>query len=366
MVTSRSLVTGWALWLGLLLAVGCSGPTEQELVEFEIGTPADTILTRYINVPVAAWLRDFRWVIVAGELSEAALVGFDGTGLQVLGGTGEAELRGPFAVYRWGDTAWVADWAARRVTGWSADGQFVGSVMPPDLFRGTLPRARDAAGQHYFEIAPIQGPSGRGSRDSASLVRAAPDWSRVDTVARLSPLDVAEVNDEKGRRFERRIFSGTDAWGAFPDGTLWLARVYPNRIDRVAPSGQLSKGPALPDRIMEVSRLDRIHWLSEFPEELRGTAERLPVALVKPPFTNGFAGPDETIWLEKSRAAVDSTRSYHVHDREGKLLYATVLHGRQARVIAVGEGVLLVAEQYRDGVRLMQVRRPSPRGAVSP
>jgi hypothetical protein len=365
-VTNRPLGIGWTLGLGLALAVGCSGPTEMELVELEIGTPADTILTRYINVPVATWLEGSRWAVVAGELSEAALVGFDGTGLQVLGGTGEAELRGPFAVYRWGDTAWVADWATRRVTGWLADGRFVGSVTPPDLFRGTLPRARDAAGQFYFEIGPIQGPGGRGSRDSASLIRAAPDWSRVDTVARLSPLDVAEVNDEKGRRFERRIFSGTDAWGAFPDGTLWLARVYPNRIDRVAPNGKWSKGPALPDRIMEVSRLDRIHWLLQFPEEVRGTAERLPVALVKPPFTSGFAGPDQTIWLEKSRAAVDSTRTYHVHDRGGKLLYAAVLAGRQARVIAVGGEVLLVAEQYREGVRLMQVRRPAPPVAAIP
>jgi len=163
-VTSRPSEMGWALGLSLVLAVGCSGPTQVELVELEIGTPADTILTRYINVPVATWLGGSRWVVVAGELSEAALVGFDGTGLQVLGGTGEAELRGPFAVYRWGDTAWVADWATRRVTGWSAEGRFVGSVAPPDLFRGTLPRARDAAGQFYFEIAPIQGPGGRGSR----------------------------------------------------------------------------------------------------------------------------------------------------------------------------------------------------------
>ena len=41
MVTSRPLGIGWTLGLGLALAVGCSGPTEMELVELEIGTPAE-------------------------------------------------------------------------------------------------------------------------------------------------------------------------------------------------------------------------------------------------------------------------------------------------------------------------------------
>lgn len=356
----------WMLGLAVALVAGCAAPAPLVWEVVEIGSPTDTILTPYLNDPVAVWLTGSRWAVVAGELSEAALVGFDGTGKQVLGGTDDAELRAPFGVFRWGETAWVSDWALRRITGWSSEGRFAAVVRPPDLFRGTLPKARDAAGQYYFEISPIPGPGGRGNRDSASIIRAASDWSQVDTVARLSPLDVAEVNDERGSRFERRIFSGNDAWGVFADGTLWLARVYPNRIDRLPPGSKLVKGPALPDRIMEVTRLDRVHWLLEFPEELRGTAERIPVALVKPPFTNGVAGPDETLWLEKSRAVTDTTRTYHVHDREGNLLYAAVLPGRQARIIAVGDSVLLVSERYGKGVRLMQVRRPAPPAVVTP
>mgnify|MGYP001595571367 CR=1 FL=1 len=72
MVTSRPLGMGWTLGSSLVLAIGCTGATEMELVELEIGTPADTILTRYINVPVATWLGGSRWVVVAGVLARIA------------------------------------------------------------------------------------------------------------------------------------------------------------------------------------------------------------------------------------------------------------------------------------------------------
>jgi hypothetical protein len=142
------------------------------------------------------------------------------------------------------------------------------------------------------------------------------------------------------------------------DGSVWIARVYRNEMIWIDPSGRVTRGPPLPDRVIEVTRLDREHWLLQFPEELRSTAERLPYTPIKPPFENAFTTGSGMVWLEKSRPVTDSVRTYHIIDRRGRLVRVVVLPGRQGRVIAAGDTLALVAEQYKEGVRLMQVRIP--------
>ena len=144
------------------------------------------------------------------------------------------------------------------------------------------------------------------------MVQANPEFTRIDTIARLAPLDIAEVIGDAGRRFERRVFSGVDRWGVLPDGSLWVARVYENRVDWRSPEGKWSKGVALPDRVLEVTRYDRELFLRKFPAELRRTAQDLPFAALKPPFEAGVSEPAGQVWLEKSRAPADSSRRYHV------------------------------------------------------
>jgi hypothetical protein len=341
----------------IALAAGCSGGrTEYPVATF--ADPTDTVLTRYASVPVGAWLGGRTWVVVAQEFNEAAVVEFGAGTVRVLGGPGDAEIRNPFTVFVTGDTAWVGDWALRRVTAWATDGRMVAQFPAPDALRGALPRARDAAGQFYFEVAPLAGRDGSGNRDSGAVVRASPDLAVFDTIARLSPLDLAEVNDVSGRRFERRVFSGTDRWGVVRDGTVWVGRSYQNRVFWIEPGGETLRGPSLPDRVIEVTATDRDHWLLQFPEDLRPAAERLPFAPLKPPFEEALTSPLGEVWLEKSRPATDSVRSYHVVDRRGELRLVVVLPSRQGRVIALGDTLALVAEQYRDGVRLMEVRMP--------
>jgi hypothetical protein len=322
--------------------------------------PADTVLTRYVNVPVAAWLGGARWAVVSGEYNEAAVIDFRTKSARALGGKGDAELRNPYAVFASRDTIWVTDWALRRATLWTSDGKLVGSLPAVARLEGALPVARDAAGQLYFEIKPIVMPNGRGTRDSAVVVRAAATFARFDTVARMSPLDLAEMEDTQGKRFERRVFSGQDRWGVLPDGTIWVARVYQNFVMLIPPSGKPVRGEDLPDRVIEVSNPDRDQFVQQFPEELRSTAERLPFSPIKPPFEQALATPDGIVWLEKSRPAVDSVRTYQVLDRQGHLAYLAVLPSRQGHLIALGDSTGLMAEQYRQGVRLMQVKLPKP------
>ncbi len=163
---------------------------------------------------------------------------------------------------------------------------------------------------------------------------------------------MAEVSGDAGRRFERRVLSGVDRWGALPDGSLWVARVYDNRVEWRSPDGAWTRGDPLPDRVLEVTRYDRELFIRRFPPELRNTAEQLPFAAVKPPFEAGFTSPSGQVWLEKSRAPADSCRRYHVVDRQGQLRREIRLPG-QGRIVAVGDGVALVAEPSRDGDQLL-------------
>ena len=162
---------------------------------------------------------------------------------------------------------------------------------------------------------------------------------------------------DAGRRFERRVFSGADHWGILPDGSLWLARVYENRVDWRSPQGKWSKGKPLPDRVLEVTRYDRELFLRRFPPELRRTAQDLPFAALKPPFEAGLTRANGEVWLEKSRAPADSSRRYHVVNRAGQLVEEVRIPG-QGRILGLAGNTALVGEATREGTRLVSIMLP--------
>jgi len=232
------------------------------------------------------------------------------------------------------------------------------AIPAPDVTAGALPRGADSRGRLYYEIAPVARPDGSGNRDSAAVVRMTPAASRADTIARLGPLDLAEVQSDAGNRFERRVFSGEDRWGVLPDGSVWVARVYQNRVDWIGPDGRVTRGAQLPDRILEVTRTDRELFVRSFPPELRTTVEQLPFAPVKPPFENAFTGPGGTVWLEKSQAVSDSVRAYHVVGRDGKPVREVRVRGYWSRILAANAGTVLVSDPDSSGFRLTESALP--------
>jgi hypothetical protein len=334
----------------------CGGGTPPPPVA-ELAAGADTVSTGYAEIADAAWLGGSRFAVVAPMDVTVGLVDLKRREVTPLGGAGTKELRNPATTFVRADTLHVGDWGLRRTTLWTLAGKLVRTIPTADAARGALPRARDAAGNFYMELSPRPGPDGSGNRDSAAVVRLSPDLSRFDTVARLSPLDMAEVSGDAGRRFERRALSGVDRWGALPDGSVWVARVYDNRVEWRSPDGAWTRGDPLPDRILEVTRYDRELFYQRFPPELRNTAEQLPFAAVKPPFEAGYTSPSGQVWLEKSRAPTDSSRRYHEVDRQGHLLREVRLPG-QGRIVALADSFALVAERVRDGTRL--IRFPIP------
>jgi hypothetical protein len=347
----------------LLLILACGDPTPQASV-VELHASADTVRTGYADIVDGVWLGGDRWAVVAPLDVTVGIVEPGAGRAAPLGGDGTTEIRNPADVFRAGDTLHVSDWGLRRTTLWTLDGRLVRALSAGGP-RGTLPRARDAGGRFYVELPPRPGPDGSGNRDSAAVLRSSPDLSTFDTVARLAPLDMAEVLGESGRRFERRALSGEDRWGVLPDGSIWVARVYENRVDWRSPDGEWIEGRSLPDRVLEVTRYDRELFYRRFPPELRTTAEQLPFAAVKPPFESGFTTPTGEVWLEKSRAPADSSRRYHVVDREGKLLREVRVPGN-GRIVAVSADAALVAERLREGTRFVRFPLSAATAAASP
>jgi hypothetical protein len=347
--------------LALACSSACAG-SKPPVAVVELPSSGDTLVTGYSEITEAAWLGGNRWAVLAPSDDAVGLADFGARAMTRLGGVRPKELRNPSNLFAAGDTLYVGDWGLRRLTLWTTAGRLVRFVAAPSGLRGALPRARDASQRFYLELNPPPGPDGSGNRDSAAIVVADPALTHGDTIARLAPLDVAEVEGDAGRRFERRVFSGTDRWGVLPDGSLWVGRVYHNRVDWRAPDGHWSRGQGLPDRVLEVTRYDRELFLRKFPPELRRTAQDLPFAALKPPFEWGTTSPRGDVWLEKSRAPADSARRYHVVDRQGRLEREIRLRG-QGRVLAVGNSSALVAEPSAQGIRLIRLELPNPDSA---
>lgn len=346
----------------LALAASACGGANPATPVTRLAGPTDSLLIPFGEISGAAWLGGNRWAVLAPNNEAVVMADLTSHEVRRLGGRGDEEIRNPSTLFRSGDSLCVGDWGLRRSTVWTLEGRPVGTVPASDALRGVLPRAADRRGGFYYELSPRPGPDGLGNRDSGVVVRADIRGSTADTMARLAPADLAEVEGDAGRRFERRVFSGSDRWGVLPDGSLWVARVYENRVAWRDADGRWQRGDPLPDRVLEVTRYDRELFLRKFPAELRNTAEQLPFAAIKPPFEAGLTAASGDVWLEKSRAPADSVRGYQVVDRAGRLRREIQLPG-PGRILAVGNGELLAVELARDGAHLLRFAIPAEAAA---
>jgi hypothetical protein len=246
----------------------------------------------------------------------------------------------------------------QRVTAWLSDGRRVDAIPMPPTARGAHPRARDAAGQWYFELWPSAGPDGRGVLDSGAVVRANATLTSFDTVTRLTPPDVMEV-DQNGRlRLQRLQLAGTDRWGVLRDGTVWLARVNQNQVFWYPPSGGApAHSRPLPDPIIQVTEMDRQIYVHRYPEEQRSALANTRFAGVKPPFERAFADRRGRVWLFKSAVALDSVRTLQVADSTGVLF--TVSVPSYGVALGISENEILMGEEFPEGIRLLRFAMPA-------
>jgi hypothetical protein len=325
--------------IALAAALAC-GPGEQPPPPAAtLRAPADTVTLTDTELADAVWLGGDRWAVLAPQAHAVRIVDFATRRATLLGRPGR-DYAEPFSLFRAGDTLYVGDWGMRRVTGWSADGRMISTLEAPAPFRGALPRARDAAGAWYAELRPRPGADGSGNRDSGVVVRWR-EGTTSDTVATLVPYEIEPVTRDGARRFERLVLSGADQWGVDPDGTLWIARVNQNALERCTPAGTCRTGPRLRDKVLEVTLEDREYFLQSFPEEHRSLARDLPFAIIKPPFTRAF-GVGGVTWLELSRMLTDSTRSYRLLDTAGVAVQEFRLPNAQRILGATADRILAI------------------------
>lgn len=345
--------------LVLLLLAACGEPPAPAPV-VRLPQTADTLIVPVVQLVDARPLSDGRWVMIATNELQLQLADFVKKEAVPFPGMTKEEVPGPSTLIAAGDTMIVGDWGLQRVTFWTVGSKRLEAVPMPEAANGALPRARDAAGQWYFEGAPTPGADGRGLADSGAVIRADAMLSRFDTIARLVSPDLAMVQREGGARLERRILSGIDKWGVLADGTYWIARYKQNLVEWHNADGSLrATTPPLPDPILPVKEMDRQIYLRRFPEEQRQAATAQAFAELKPPFEAAFATPDRRIWLFKSAPALDSIRTFQVVDTTG--LKVVVEVPSRGTAVGIDGAWIIMAEEFPEGIRLL--RYPVPASA---
>ena len=321
----------------ILLLAACGEP-EPPAPPVILSPGADTIHVDIEQDAQGAWVGDERFAVLSPDDRSVALLDF-ATKRATRLDAGD-RLQHPVRLFALADTFFLSDWGTRRVTAWTADGKFVRDM--PLLDGGVLPADIDGQGRFYGKLSPNPGPDGSGNRDSSAVVRFDSPTARPDTVGQLTPLDLAKVVTDQGTRFDRRIFSGEDYWGVLPDGSVWIARHYHNRVDWRDTTGDWHEGRPLMDRILEVTDTDRERFIAAFPPELQRTAGLLQFAPIKPPFVGAFSSNDGHVFLEKSRHIADTMQTYHEVGRDGKFVRAIQVHG-WSKLLAASPTQLLIS-----------------------
>ncbi|MGH7591441.1 MAG: hypothetical protein ACREL2_08360 [Gemmatimonadales bacterium] len=338
------------MFILLLLAAACGGPPAASVSSTTLAGATDSLTIPDLDISGAVPVGKDRWAVLSQFSNVVKVVDWDRHTVRPLGRPGVDYVH-PSSITAVDGTLYVTDWGKRRLTAWGPDGKLALTIAAPDALGGLLPTARDGDGWLYAE-------SRSGQLDSGSVLRWRVGAPHPDTVARLAPYTMQEVNGPQGRRLVRQIYSGNDIWGVLASDAIWVARVTKNRLDLRDTTGRWHQGPALPDPIYPVTRFDKDYFVEGFPEDQRQMAGALPFAPVKAPFDGAFVEDDSVVWLQSSRNLTDSIRTYKVLDRSGAFAHEVRLKNAR-RILGAHGGMLLVAEQLDPGKGFKLLRYPS-------
>jgi hypothetical protein len=340
-----------------LALAACGGEPPPPPPVFVADSVADTLVVPVVDVATAVPRSDGSWALLAPMEGEIHVADFAADTVTLHAGISKEEVPGATALMHVGDTIVVGDWGLRRFTSWVPDGRRVDAVPTPEPLRGAFPRARDAAGQWYFELLPNPGRDGSGNLDSLAIVRSDALLTRFDTVAKLAPIDHAEVERDGAMRWEAMPLAGRDYWGVQPDGTVWIVRRMRNFVEWLPPGGgEAVRSPGLPDPVYTVEEMDRQIWLRRYEEVYRTQVRGVRFAMIKPPVEGAFAGAEGRLWLFKSAPALDSVRSFQVVDSTG--VRAVVQVPSRGKALGITATHILMGEEFPEGIRLLRYRMP--------
>jgi hypothetical protein len=187
--------------------------------------------------------------------------------------------------------------------------------------RGSVPRASDSRGNLFFESSPvtvIRGGQPNFPLDSTAVTRYDRRAMRLDTIAFVQ-LDKANVVVQAlargtSTRFGALAFPTRDDWTVMPDGGLAVVRAADYHIDRYAPTGTKTSGPAVRTTPVVVDEAEKEAWRAERRGTMvtRSDGPSVPTnprepewQKVKPPFVywSSIARSNGEIWVLRSHRA---------------------------------------------------------------
>jgi hypothetical protein len=242
----------------------------------------------------------------------------------------------------------------------------------------------DDRGRMYFQGSPLAGSDANGmptGADSSPVLRQRLGTGDIDTVAYLRlPSNDPVVRDAgtRGQSLSFRLTPGRpyengDAWVAFPDGRVVIARVADYHLEVIGPDGKRA-GRGAPVRYtpVRITERDKELWRESRRAATpvmvtQGTgagAHQLPSMPVqdpdtwpefKSPFaTNGmWAAPNGQTWIFPQRAATDRIPVADVFDARGTLVGRVALPA-DVRVVGLGARGIYAVRTDDDGLQYLQ------------
>jgi hypothetical protein len=345
--------------------------------------PQAELAEPFTNVGSVRELRDGRVLVVDNGDRALYVVDFTaGTSTQVgRPGSGPAEYRIPGTLLALaGDTTLLTDAGNNRLLVLGPDARPVTELTEawplPNGRRGTrLPRAIDGQGRGYFFSSPARAEPTTSTvlvqQDTVALVRAHRGAAVEDSVGyiHLAPRRItttATAGKLTGVQVMTMPFPAQDAWQAFADGAVAIARVRDYRVEWLLPDGRRVTGrPIAFDRV-KVTELDTRELVVGARSARSGGSPGgapagggSPPALhwpeVKPPFpfSGVLAGTDGRLWVLRHGRAGDPRVHYDVIDRQGAVaVRVDVPNG--CRIVGFGARSIYVVRKDADDLQYLQ------------
>lgn len=289
------------------------------------------------------------------------------------GGPGEYGAPGP--LFAKGDETLMLDMGNRRLLR-IVNGQIARDAIPLAGGDGQLPifpRAVDAQGRIYYDLAGVMSPATieYTRRGRAPLLRFDPSTNRTDTLGMVSfpPTPAASAGPGEVRvSIGGQAYQARDAWAITPEGRVGVVRAAPYHVQWLG--ARPATGPDVAYRPVPVGEAEKNAWADQFAnrgmtvtvENGRRQTRRPPrpdVSRIQFPETMpAFSGTpivaaNGELWVERSRPARETARTYDVFDAQGLRVRQAVFPANQ-RVLTVGNGFIMTARTDGDGLEWIE------------
>lgn len=314
-------------------------------------------------------LPDGRVLVADYVENRVAIVDFTrGSSIDVLtDGAGPRNVRLPMGIVALGDSSAVVDAGNSRLVVLGPTGDVVRAQVVERPGRQAV-RGLSADGQWLYAIpAWAEGPKALAD-DSVRVVKWRPKSEQEQNVLVLQG---TRYRKDKGPSREPRIpivgFAGQDAWAVDRDGSIWVVRHAPFRVERLSPDGQWVRGPVQAAPSRPVTLADKQRFVREFasanPTSGRGEGGgmgRTPLpnerqvarqveitewAASHPSFDAGgvVVAPGGHLWVRRDADPSRAAR-YDIFDASGRRLREVALPPGERVVAATARGVYVIHE----------------------